>query len=199
MNRNRITAYSDTALDVILRTIRVVHQVRLAFFGLVVPIDIPEHERIEQMRIAGRIVVRILRLSRVPKDNDIARLGFRIAGELLVSERNRRTVSELEAKQEISRMQGIFHGAARNLERLDDILDNDQCQGNGDDDFPRKGTQEFLDIKFLLRLFHKNPYTRGCEPSSQNSCSPTAACDSCRAAPPQGGSCRTCVFRRCSQ
>ena len=144
MNRNRIATHSDATLDVILRTIGVMHNMRLAFFGRMVPIVIAQHERVEQVRIALGIVIRIFRLARVAENNDITMFRFGISRELLVRERNRGTVGKLEAEQEISRLERIFHGSTRNLERLDDVLDNDQSKDNRDNNFASKRFQKLF-------------------------------------------------------
>ena len=98
---------------------------RLPIFGSMIPIVISQHESVEQVRIALGIVIGIFRLARIAENDNIAMFRFSVPREILVRERNRGTVSKLEAQQKIPRLEGIFHGTARNLERLDNVLDND--------------------------------------------------------------------------
>ena len=54
---NGIAMHGDATLDVVLRAVREVYQVRLPRLWLVIPVEVPEHQRVEQVRVARRIVV----------------------------------------------------------------------------------------------------------------------------------------------
>ena len=96
MNSDRITAHCNAALNVVLRAVRIVHQVRLAIFGFVVPVEVSEHQRVKKVRVARRIIVGVFRFPRVTEYHHVAGLRFSIAGEMLVRKRYRRTVGKLE-------------------------------------------------------------------------------------------------------
>ena len=156
MNCDRVAAYGHTTFDVILRAIGIVNQVRLPGTGLMVPIKVTEHKRIKQVRIALRIAIRIFRLARIAENHHVTLGWVSVSREFLVAERNRRTVSELEAQQKVTRMQGVFHRPARNLERLNHILNYNQRERHRDDDFPEQALCKLFPRKRLFFFFHKN-------------------------------------------
>jgi hypothetical protein len=91
-----IATYRDTTLDIVLRAVGIMHQMRLAICRFMVPVHVAEHERVEHVRVARRVVVRIFGFARITENHDISAFRECIARELLVRERNRRAIRKLE-------------------------------------------------------------------------------------------------------
>ena len=157
MDSHRIATHSNATLDVVLRTIGIVHQMRLPIERLMIPVEVAKHQRVEKMRVARRISIGIFGFTGVAENHHVARSRIGVSRKLLVAKRNRRTVGELEPQQKVARMQRIFHRSARNLERLNHILNHNQRERHRDNDFPKESLHKLLPRKRLVFLFHTNP------------------------------------------